>query len=119
MNRTDWLLLLAGLSLVGFLYQYFWFSGEHGQMVQILSGNEELRLEPLMPDRTLTVKGRLGDSVLEIRDHSIRFLASPCTNKVCIQGGWLHSAGPLLACLPNRISVQILARHARYDAINF
>ena len=67
----------------------------------------------------LQVHGPLGDSVIEIREARVRFLESPCRGQQCVHSGWLDAAGELAACLPNRISIQLLGRHPRFDAVNF
>jgi len=74
---------------------------------------------PMYPDRRLQLEGPLGNSTVELRDGQARFLDSPCTGKVCIHSGWLNSTGEFAACLPNRISIQLLGMHPRFDAINF
>lgn len=61
------------------------------------------RLYSLSEDRTISVPGPLGDTVLEIRDGAVRFLESPCRDKICIAAGFLDRTGQWAACLPNRV----------------
>ena len=118
LTRADLvLLLLVALALPG-LYLHYWQNGS-SQQARILADEQLDRIVPLFPDRTIEVNGRLGDSVLEIRDGRIRFRESPCRNRACIHQGWLSQAGQTAACLPNRVSVQLLGADPRFDAINF
>lgn len=73
-------------------------------------------------DQHLNIHGAIGDSTLQVAGGSLRFTDSPCSNKLCIHSGWIKYGGEAVACLPNRLSVQ-LARNAdtngSFDAINF
>ncbi len=56
----------------------------------------------------LEVAGRLGPSRLRIDpDLSVRFVASPCPNQVCITQGPIRSPGDVRACVPNHLLVEI------------
>lgn len=118
MTRADWVLLLALLASLPWLYLHFW-SSEPGQQLVILTETGPPRILPLYPDQELHIPGTLGDSTIRIEQGRARFTASACSNKVCIQRGWIAETGETSACLPNRVSIQILGRDARYDAVNF
>jgi hypothetical protein len=87
----------------------FLAAGRHG----------ELARDARAPDRLLEIDGPLGASRIEIRNGRARFISSPCRGKVCIHSGWLEHTGELTACLPNRVSIQLLGQHPRFDAVNF
>lgn len=55
-------------------------------------------------ERIIKVQGRLGVSVIQISNRKVRFLKSPCPNKICIDEGELGSI-PLI-CMPNGVSVR-------------
>jgi hypothetical protein len=118
MTRADWALLLTLLAGLPWLYLHFW-SGDPGQQLAILTQEGPPRILPLYPDQELHIQGALGESVIRIEQGRARFVASACTNKVCIQRGWIDAAGQTSACLPNRVSIQVLGRDARFDAVNF
>ena len=119
MTRADRILLLLVVCALPFLYARTWLPDQQASYVQIQAGNAEPLAAQLSPDRTLQVHGPLGDSVIEIREARVRFLESPCRGQQCVHSGWLEAAGELAACLPNRISIQLLGRHPRFDAVNF
>ncbi|OHB28652.1 MAG: hypothetical protein A2X84_06280 [Desulfuromonadaceae bacterium GWC2_58_13] len=62
---------------------------------------------PLAVDRTTTLTGPLGDTLLEIRDRQACITSSPCPHKVCIGMGRIAHRGELLACVPNELLVRI------------
>ena len=119
MTRADWLLIATAICSLPFLYIHFWSRQGPAAYLRVQSGNSEAVVMPMYPDRRLTLEGPLGNSTVELRDGQARFLDSPCTGKVCIHSGWLNSTGEFAACLPNRISIQLLGMHPRFDAINF
>lgn len=118
MTRADRLLLLLIAVLLPWLYLYFW-SGTGGQQLSILVEGQPPAIVPLYPDQELHIEGILGESIIRIEDGKARFIASPCHNKVCIQQGWIGDAGEVAACLPNRVSLQVLGADSRFDAVNF
>ena len=119
MTRADWAVVLLAISILPVLYGKLWFSQGIGQQASIWVNGRVAEVVPLDNPRELHVQGVLGISTLEVRNHQIRFLASPCRGKICIHGGWLKDTGAMLACLPNRITVRILGSDTRFDAVNF
>jgi hypothetical protein len=119
MTRADWTLLILTLALLPTLYVGLWGGHGAGESVEIWIPGQKPRVLSLDRNQTVKVQGSLGTSVIEIRDHKARFIASPCTGKVCIHAGWQEHAGELAACLPNKVAIEILGRDRRYDSINF
>ncbi len=119
LSRGDWLVLGAALLLLPGLYIAFWHGGGRGQEARVwVDGKPWARLD-LFHDQRLAVPGPLGDSLLEVAAGRVRFIASPCQGHQCIHAGWLADGGEVAACLPNRVSVQVVANDPRFDAINF
>lgn len=83
----------------------------------LASGSPRLRVEAagksflysLDQDQDLFFTGPLGDSHVEIKDGVVRFLDSPCRDKLCVHTGLLSSTGAWSACLPNRVVVRLEA----------
>jgi len=117
-TRADRMLLAVAAALVMVLYGVLWQPGP-GREAHILSAaGKPLQLD-LDQARTVTIPGRLGPSVVEIDHGRARFVASPCTGKLCIRAGWQQRAGAVAACLPNGVSLSIGGGDRRFDAINF
>ncbi len=122
MTRTtlaDKIVVTLAVLLLPFLYIEFWGNSSQGEVVQIRSANSETITLPLDQDKQLKIAGALGISTIEIKDRQVRFIDSPCKGKQCIMTGWLNKDGQLAACLPNGVTVQIIGRDHRFDAVNF
>jgi len=47
----------------------------------------------------------------------VRISESNCPAKVCVHHGWAHAAGETIACIPNRLLVEIEGERSEYDAV--
>jgi hypothetical protein len=81
--------------------------GGEGRSTLRIQGTDGSWVYPL--DRTvrLELDGPLGTSIVELDGGAARFLASPCTGKICLRSGEIHRRGQWIACLPNGISLVI------------
>ena len=103
-TRVDFIVLLASSFLIGSLFAMTWKNSDSETLlVTTPTGNQNFTLEN---PRQITVKGRLGTSTLEIKNHRARFIDSKCSNKICVQQGHLDSIHPVIACVPNGVSIQ-------------
>ena len=119
MTRADIVAVILAVAALPFLYNTYWGNSTRGDAVRIFTPGQPPALVSLDRDRDVTVTGPLGPSTLRIKDGKVRFVSSPCRNKLCIHSGWLSHGGEFAACLPNHISIVVLAQEQRYDAINF
>ena len=119
LSRGDGLLLVAALLLLLALFAGLWQHQGHGaEAVVLVNGQRWARLN-LFHDQELEVPGPLGHSHIRVHNGRVRFVDSPCPNKLCVHTGWLSQGGEVAVCLPNRVSVKILAQDPRFDTINF
>ncbi|NOX07910.1 MAG: NusG domain II-containing protein [Gammaproteobacteria bacterium] len=118
MKTADYLILIFALALIYTLFYRFWGSGENGQYVIIQTADEK-RQYSLQHDQDIYVTGPLGGSHLQIKSGRVRFVESPCPNKVCIRHGWLERQGAVSACVPNQVMINITGDNQEYDAIIF
>jgi len=119
-TTADKILFLLTLSFIIFSYFYFWQSTP-ASYVLIKSPEKNISFIDLNQPQIHQIQGLLGISTLQVKNKQIRFTASPCKNKICIQSGWHQHNGSVAACLPNRIIVQLTSRDAKkeFDAIIF
>jgi hypothetical protein len=116
---ADAVVIVLAALLVGMAWGTLWPGGGPAGFVRITapgSPDRELRLDH---DRILEIRGRLGDSRLEVRDGQVRFVDSPCAGRVCVHTGWLSRSGQVAACLPNGIVVELAGGEREYDAVSF
>jgi len=96
-------LLLLLLSLSGILFVKEVLPG--GSTVQIEANGRPAYILPLDKDGTVTVEGPLGKTLIEIKNQRVRVADSPCSNKLCIEQGWVKSG--TIICLPNRVVIRV------------
>ena len=118
MTTADRVVVALALTLIAWLYAAFWTQGKGAEVAVLINGVENRRLS-LAQNQIFEVAGRIGASKLEIKDGQVRFVASPCTGKQCIHAGHLQRSGEFAACLPNGVSVYVVATATEFDAINF
>lgn len=118
MKIADYLILIFALTLIYALFYHFWGSGENGQYVIIQTPDEKHQYS-LQHDQDIYMDGRLGESHIQIKSGRVRFIESPCPNKICIRHGWLKRQGAVSACVPNQVMINITGADQEYDAIIF
>ncbi|MDX1810475.1 MAG: NusG domain II-containing protein [Gammaproteobacteria bacterium] len=118
-TRGDkWLLALA-TSVVVILYFVFWGGNTQARHAEVLVAGEKKYILDLNEEKRVEIQGKLGKSIIEIRNGEIRFVESPCSSKQCIRSGWISQVNELAACLPNGVSLHLVGPNARFDSINF
>jgi hypothetical protein len=95
------LLMLVSLSGIVFVKEIL----PEGKNVQIEVNGRSVYVLPKDKDRTVSVEGPEGVTVVEIKDQKVRVTESPCHNKLCIRQGWIESGA--IVCIPNRVVVTI------------
>ena len=102
----DFGIILPAFAVVAASF-FFAYSGASSQSSISIKGENSEWIFPLDAEETVTIPGPLGDSVVEIHDGSVRFLASPCANQTCVASGSIDSQGQWAACLPNKVMLVI------------
>jgi len=119
-RKGDLLILVFAFCFVLVLYSIFWTTNNNaGQFLHIVNGQHETQKISLFQNQEIEIKGSLGNSRLQIEGGRVRFIESPCANKLCIHQGWVNFSGEILACLPNKISVSLVGKQSPFDTINF
>jgi hypothetical protein len=118
LTPSDKLILSLALIAVAWSYQHYWrWHEEAAEYAMIFVDQQTPFKVSLREDRLVRVNGRLGESLLQVAEGKIRFIASPCQGKQCIHAGWLHEGGDFAACLPNHVSIELQGEHAHFDSI--
>ena len=92
-----------------------------GERVVVSDGRRVLYAAPLATPGQVDLDGPLGTTRLVIDSAGARIVASPCALKACMGMGPARRPGDLLACLPNRILVQVEGERegsAPYDQLS-
>ena len=95
------LLIILSLSGICFIREIL----PESQTVLIDADGKPAYVLPLNEDKTVSVEGSEGKTIVEIRGNKVRIIDSPCQNKLCIRQGWIKTGG--VVCLPNKVVVTI------------
>ncbi|MDC7228424.1 MAG: NusG domain II-containing protein [Spirochaetales bacterium] len=102
----DIVALIISISIFFLFFMYGRaLSSENGYLlIQDESGEY---LYPMDADRTITVEGPVGESVIVIEDGAAHFEHSDCKDKLCVLMGDISEGGEWAACLPNRVMILV------------
>ena len=57
--------------------------------------------------RTVTVTGPVGKSIVEFQDSRVHMLWSDCPDKICRRMGWIAEPGQVVVCMPNKVVISV------------
>ena len=111
------LLIILSITSFFFVKELFPSSG----FVKISVDNKTVYTLPLNKDRIVTVKGSLGENLIEIKNGKAHMKDAPCPKKLCIHQGWIDRG--TIVCLPDKVVVTVGGdkqhnRASEYDAIS-
>lgn len=78
-----------------------------GPPVVVIQGGNERWVYPLSTKKVVAVPGPLGITHVVLDGTGAYIRDSPCKNKIGINMGKISTSGSWVACLPNRVFVQI------------
>ena len=61
----------------------------------------------LNENKKIKLHGSVGESIIQIKNGSVRILHSDCPAKICVKSGPINQAGALIVCVPNKIVIRI------------
>jgi hypothetical protein len=114
----DWLVLLAGVALVGFSFPMFWQGGLADKAIIRQEGQIFAEID-LKARKQLEVPGPLGKTLIAVEPGRARIVSDPGPRQYCVKQGWLMRPGEIAICAPNRVSLQITGRTKVYDSISY
>lgn len=97
------IIIFISIIAFSFFYSKRLIENNKSSKVIIDSYNKSLRFD-LNIDKDIIIEGLLGESKILIKDNHIRFLESPCRDKLCVKAGILKNS-PLI-CMPNGIIIR-------------
>ena len=103
---------------IGWLCVALWRHGAGDTLLVRSKGNVVSELS-LLRNRTLTIDGPLGTTVVEVQNQRARIARDPSPKQYCVRQGWLQHAGEIALCLPNQVSIEIAASQNRVDSLNY
>jgi len=105
---------LIGVIIFFSLFSILWVTGsrlwQSKQIGTALIYHEGKLLEKvdLQKDRIIPMLN--GKMELEVKEGKIRVLNSDCPQHICMNMGWIEYSGQTIACLPNKVLVEVQAK---------
>ncbi|HKK03635.1 MAG TPA: NusG domain II-containing protein [Gammaproteobacteria bacterium] len=115
----DLVVVTAAALLVGAAWAALWQDAGPAEYAEVSAAGGHAQRLPLDRDATVAVRGRLGESRIELRDGEVRFTDSPCVGRLCVHAGWLSRSGQVAACLPNGVVLEVGGGEREFDAFAF
>ena len=114
----DALVLLAGIAGWVMLSVSLWQSGPAAQ-AQIRRDGLVVAAYPLSEDRTVSVTGPIGNTVIRIESGRARVVSDPGPRQYCVRQGWLTRPGEMALCAPNHISLTLTGGKPTYESMAY
>ena len=115
----DYLVLIFTLSIIG-VFVFSAYGNQRDAREVIITAPDQSWVFPVSEDNHVHIDGELGTMEIEIADGKVRVISSPCREKICIQTGRISKAGSWIACIPNRVFIQIKGKdESETDATSF
>lgn len=114
----DVLVLLAGIAGWLALSISLWQSGP-AEQAQIRRDGLLVAAYPLSEDRTVSVDGALGPTVIRIEAGRARVVSDPGPRQYCVKQGWLTRPGEMALCAPNHVSLSLSGGQPAYESMAY
>ncbi len=110
MTKSDRTLMLSVLIVAALSAAYFGFLRSRNVPVVVVittERGEDARESLGGEQRTVTVTGPVGKSIVEFQDSKVHMLWSDCPDKICIKMGWISQPGQVVVCMPNKVVISV------------
>jgi hypothetical protein len=114
----DVLILLVGIAGWAVLTLSLWQSGPAAQ-AQVRRDGVLVAAYPLNEDRTVSIVGPLGTTMIRIESGRARVVSDPGPRQYCVRQGWLSRPGEMALCAPNHISLTLTGGRSAYESMAY
>lgn len=80
-------------------------SDRHGSMVAVHHQGKLMQRVGLEKDTIVVLPH--GEMKIELKDSRVRVAWSNCPNQLCVNTGWIRTAGETIVCVPNKVLIEI------------
>lgn len=113
LKKSDKILfLIIGIVIIGgFLYQYIADKDVGNKVVEIkIDGEiyEKVELNNLDTTEIIHIENEYGINHIEVDNKGAKVIYANCPDQVCVRTGRIEKPGPIIACLPHKLSVEIV-----------
>lgn len=103
-NIFDIIIIIVAITITGFFL--FRGSGNDASTITVECNGDTYRYS-LDNNQIISLEGAIGQTILEIKDHSVAIIKSPCTNQTCVHEGWISNPNSFIACIPGKILITV------------
>lgn len=114
----DWATVLLGAVAVALSFPLLWSGGRAERAVIRLDGRVVAEY-PLSAPHRQSVRGPLGETVIEIAPGRARVLSDPGPRQYCVLQGWLTRPNAIAICAPNHVSLSLSGRDPSHDSLSY
>ncbi len=114
----DAIVLLAGIAGWLVLSISLWQSGPASQ-AQVRRDGILVAAYALNEDRTVSIDGALGATVIRIESGRARVVSDPGPRQYCVKQGWLSRPGEMALCAPNHVSLSLTGGPPTYESMAY
>jgi len=94
------------------------FSYSDDVIARIYSGKEVYKIINLKTAENEIIY--VNELQIEIKNSEIRFINSPCKDKLCVKAGFIKNPYQLAVCLPQRVAITLSSgKNKDYDTITY
>ena len=113
-------IIIFAICLAGLIWSYRLSSsnlinGNNNQLSIKISSQLSEWVHPLDKNIELDIEGPIGLTHIHINSGEVWVSDSPCKNKICITAGEISKANSWIACLPNKVFIQIESSRAEEE----
>ncbi len=101
------IVLILFFSVGVVLYTRVGLNRESPELLEASVYQEGKLLKHLRLDKDQEISLLNGKMLIEIKGGRIRVRESDCPRKICVNTGWIKTPGQVIACVPNKILVEI------------
>ena len=116
MKQKHWILIFAAVIAVCLAVWLLPRGG--GRTALVYQDGTLLYILNLRQNRTLTVTGPAGKTIITVADGEVFVSHADCPDQVCVQHGPLQNNGGPIICLPNRLTIEWAENESQIDALS-
>ena len=105
MKKADIIIIAVLFIAAAALYGIFGLTAKKGADAEVLVEGRPVKMLPLDTDAVYIPEGK--NLRIEVKDGGVAVTESDCPDKICVNTGFIGTAGQTAVCLPNAVSVVV------------
>ena len=62
-------------------------------------------------EETIEVDTKWGNNIVLVKDEQIAMIDTDCSDKLCLEQGYISKPGESIVCLPHRVMIQVIGEN--------